>query len=711
MLFVTLLTVAMAGSIAQAGDLGTRPLEELLLDWEHRAHLVHQHEFQHRPLQLGGTGTIAGFVTAADTMLGLEGYTVWLKNDAGERMTVDTAVDGSYSFSGLAADTYYVGTDIIDATIEYVGEMYTPTGGHPCYRCDLVPEGALALGDGATLSDINLELAVGGTISGSVMAGGTPAEAFQVRAAHPQYWRLPAYTDGAGNYTVVGLPDLDYRVFVGRDVSINFVNEIYPDVRCNPFSCGGMILNGAGVPVSVIGGVGPTDIDFALEPGSVISGVVNDADTMMPITEPFGFVNAIDESGFQASLALFFPPASSYVIAGLLPGEYYLEATERQSHVRELYPNQFCPFGGCNRREIGTPVSVGDNQTLTGIDFYLDRGGHVTLDITDGVDQIDDAYFSIIDESGAVAGGGYLGSGGVISTDRAVPPGVYFIRTGLDWLGNFSNPYVDELLAMPPTSCVGYDCDPTTGTPITVTVGDNNDLGTIALQTGESVSGTVTDLAGTMPLAGVTVLFYTNDMPPVFAAYAETDTDGNFTVSGLLPGQYFALTNNGSQLPFPGTFPTSSDGWTDILYNGHQCPAGACDFHAIGDLITVPSRGAGLSFQQPIGAQISGRITNQATGFPIPQTAVDVYADGGVFAGRFFAADDGVYHTSGLLDGTYYLFTHNAGSMVDHHYGGQPCINGCVWSNATPVVVTTDSPATDIDLALASNRIFGDDFE
>lgn len=676
------------------------------------------------PTVRGSTASVSGTITGADTMAGLDGVFVWLV-DANGSYIQHTNADavGAYTFTGLAEGDYTVLTELYG---NYVAEVYTTTGGQICYRCEIPSNAYFNVPDGAAVGGIDLELAVGSSISGTVTSGGVGVPDMGVAAFNIQYDATGSTVTAAdGTYTIQGLPDLEFRAFINRyDVSVNLVSELYDNIPCNPNSCSALAYEGMGAPLTIVGGAPITGIDFDLAPGATISGVVNDAITMMPISEPIGFLSLFDATVRQQAYVLVWgtsnpPPdnTAAYTIAGLLPGDYLLEASERDNHVRELYPNQHCPWSGCRRGVIGTPLTVGAGATLSGIDFFLDRGGDIKLEMTDGVNPVDlDAFFQVFGLSGDVMGGGFhQGADGWV-TARPLPAGDYYVRTGSDWGGKFTYPYVDELYRTPETNCVGYTCDVTTGTPVTVTVGAVTDIGMIDLAMGASVSGTVTEIGSSTPIPNVFVLFYTDDVPPVFAAWDETDAMGNFTVEGLLPGNYFALTNNRSNLPFPGYFPTSAVGWVDILYDSHPCPGGTCDFHATGDLITVPAspsptRGGGIVIEQPAGAQILGRVTDQEQGLPVPDTRIDVWDDTGILVAGFYADQTGRYRTAGLADGTYYLTTDNPGALVDGHYDGPPCSNGCSWARGTPVFVTEASPAEDIDFALPANRIFSSDLE
>lgn len=683
-----------------------------------------------RRKSISGTATVSGALTDATTLSGIEFGQVYLRDEPGT-IFLSTQADssGSFSFTGLAAGTYFV-YSATRSSFAYVDELYTPAGDYPCAHCPLVPEAQIVVADGAIVTGIDMALEVGATISGTVTDSvGVPIQDWTAVAYNAQYFWDGGRTDAAGAYSIGNLPNLEFRVYLRQysaspNQTPNLRTEIYPNVACNPFDCASLAAEGMGSALTIVGGSGITAVDFALEPGAVISGTIYDAVSMLPISETQGSLLLVDATGRNQGFLTYYGtsgPApindATYSIGGLLPGDYFLEASENTNHVREIHPDVHCPWSGCQRVLIGTPISLGANTVASGTDFYLDQGGHITVTVRDSstmlpIDSLF-SYFQVIDSAGKVAGGGFSpAQNGQMATARAVPAGTYTVRTGNDFGGTFTYPYIDQLFASPATTCVGYDCDYLSGTPVSVTIGTNNDIGNIDLDMGATISGTVTELGSSTPIPDVFVLIYNDDVPPVFSAMTTTLSDGSFSITGLLPGDYFVLTNNGSNLPVPGFYPKPVGTWVDILYNGQPCPGGSCDFHAIGDVVTVSStRGASLVIEQSPGAQISGRLTSLAQGLPIANGQVDVFNDQGARVASFFSDDDGYYLTTGLLDGTYYLLSNVDGALIDTAYGGVLCSTGCDWTDATPVMVTEAQPATDIDLVLRANYIFGNGLE
>ncbi|MCF6300715.1 MAG: carboxypeptidase-like regulatory domain-containing protein [Proteobacteria bacterium] len=324
----------------------------------------------------------------------------------------------------------------------------------------------------------------------------------------------------------------------------------------------------------------------------------------------------------------------------------------------------------------------------------------------------------MFDAAGEVAGGGTVSSPGPNGTGayvlrRSIAPGNYTLRTGSMFSGSFNEPYIEELY--PNIACPGETCDFSSagpGTPITVTLSTTTAPIDLALSIGNSISGTITELGGGAVIADVHVLIYDDSVPPRFAAWDTTDAAGNFTVRGLPNGNYYALTNNGSNLPFMGRSPTDPAGWIDILHDGIACPGGSCDF-TTGDVIVVPTpRGVGISINLSQGATIAGKITDFNLQSGIADIVVNVFDDQGGFIASYQTNTLGDYITSGLPAGTYYLTTSSNEVLVDTIYGGGNCfIDNCDPLTGTPIVVANQQVVSGFDMVLRSNLLFKGTFE
>src|SRR5690606_38045402 len=184
-------------------------------------------------------------------------------------------------------------------------------------------------------------------------------------------------------------------------------------------------------------------------------------------------------------------------------------------------------------------------------------------------------YLQFYDAAGEVAGGAYVDPvTGDYESARALPPGDYAVRTGTMFHGEFTPGYIMEKYDLAGNiDCPGITCDLTTA-DVTVAVNATEPNIDFALDPGFSFSGTINDLVSASPLANVHVLVY--DDSGVFAHWATTDVNGDFTVSGLPAGTYYAKNNNGSNLPFMGLLLSAVGSWVYILYHILNCPGSAC---------------------------------------------------------------------------------------------------------------------------------------
>ena len=103
-----------------------------------------------------------------------------------------------------------------------------------------------------------------------------------------------------------------------------------------------------------------------------------------------------------------------------------------------------------------------------------------------------DGGVHIYDTSGNWVSSGYTDSSGNY-TAGGLPTGNYFAVSY-----NYSGGYVDELYDN--FTCSFGNCDPTTGTPVAVTVSNDTPSINFALDFGGSFSGMVTDAATNLPI-------------------------------------------------------------------------------------------------------------------------------------------------------------------------------------------------------------------
>ncbi len=210
---------------------------------------------------------------------------------------INFALDAGGSLSGTVTDDE--GTPLSQIRVELLGfpEFYTCTdengeyvlSGIPAEEEDLLvprasvdpscpnshpdyaPETCLTCGlytRETPSSDIDFTLELGGMISGTVTseASGLPLEGIQVCAQDDNSQKFCGLTDADGDYTINKLPAFDaYKVKVVAD---GWALEYYNDNHQKRWA--------AAVPV--VSAQTTSGINFALEPGGLVSGTVTDAE-------------------------------------------------------------------------------------------------------------------------------------------------------------------------------------------------------------------------------------------------------------------------------------------------------------------------------------------------------------------------------------------------------------------------------------------------
>ena len=185
------------------------------------------------------------------------------------------------------------------------------------------------------------------------------------------------------------------------------------------------------------------------------------------------------------------------------------------------------------------------------------------------------------------------------------------------------------------------------GTPVNVTSGKLLTGLNIHLQTGATISGTLTDRVTHGALyAYPRFTLYTPAGVLVTSVDIPMDvTTGAYSIVGLAPGNYYLVADE--QFGF-------NSGYYPNVYGGSDCdptdPSGlpACSFAGVTPL-TVPAEGlTNIDFQLSGGGSISGHVIDAATGLGIPGVQVNVCT-----LPNYYATAGGITDASG-----FYLITH-----------------------------------------------------
>ncbi len=494
------------------------------------------------------------------------------------------------------------------------------------------------------------------------------------------------YTDGSGNYSVERLTTGTF--FAATDTYLDFIDELYQEISCpggSPYGCDPI----TGTPIAVTLSATTSGIDFTLEPLGTISGALTDEATGDPLSSIK--VRIWNAAGY--SVDYDYSDASGYYeVTGLETGTYFATA-ESSSYFDELYDDLPCPGGGSSGCDptTGTPIAVTVGAANAGIDFALDRGGSISGTVTESAtgEPVRWIDVEIWDAAGSHVGYDETNSSGIY-TVNGLATGTYFATTDA-YYSDFSDELYDDL------PCPGggfYGCDPTTGTPIAVTIGADTSGVDFALDTLGAISGTVTDAVTGEPIPYADVEVWNSAGSLVEWGYG--DSSGNYTVTGLAAGTYFVTTD----------MYYYDYAYVDELYDNLPCPGGySCD-PTTGTPISVSnsSTTSGIDFALDRLGALSGTVTAAATGAPLADVEVRAWDVGGSNVRSGWTDSAGVYTIDRLASGTYYVTTRNYDDYLDELYDDIPCLgggsSGCTPTKGTPVVVTANTTTRHIHFAL-----------
>jgi uncharacterized surface anchored protein len=199
---------------------------------------------------------------------------------------------------------------------------------------------------------VNFELAPLGSISGLVsdQATGDPVPGALVKAFSEKRQSKMAFravTDENGVYAFAGLPEGDYIVVAAAE---EYLPEFYQEADS--------IRNAT--LVTVENGVDVQDINFTLERGGTLRGIVTAEESGAPIAN--AIVHLSLENGYSKRSEKT-DENGAYEFNGLRNGTYYAVA-EARGYLREWYSE-------ATARDEATPIEVTTSSTVEGIDFTL----------------------------------------------------------------------------------------------------------------------------------------------------------------------------------------------------------------------------------------------------------------------------------------------------------------------------------------------------
>jgi len=454
-----------------------------------------------------------------------------------------TDENGNYKISGLPGGTYF----LLAYANGYIPEIYdnatSPLSANP-----------VVVAPNTEVTDINFALSKGGSISGHVANENSEGIAgIKVTAifndsdfGNGMSFLAPilqiAVTDADGNYKIEGLKQGTYTVSAIMQAGASIMVKFYDD-QTNPDDA---------TPVDVIAGQNTPDIDFMFAmPTGAISGHVKDADGNPLQGVHISVVGKMDSVFYNFgrlwNIGVVTTDADGYYeVKNLAPGDYYVSAV-----IWDWFNSKVVWYDNVESFGEATPVAVGDNETITDIDFNMDvdsQFGSVSGKVVSDDDgsPIAWAYLEAVPVNGRSWGPFKRPLPSMISfTDADGNYSLKLLRDGDYYISVRKNGYHEY-----------YDdaADKNAATPVTVTDGADTPDINFSIPAfpadGSKISGVVTDDSTGSPIAGAVVTIFPTIHHPNFDGnfgnwsrilYTTiTDENGQYLLGGIPAGTYVA---------------------------------------------------------------------------------------------------------------------------------------------------------------------------
>lgn len=561
-------------------------------------------------------GTITGTVTDSVSTLPISGATVQVLDGTTVIQTVTTNGSGVYSADNLAPGQYTVNASATGYQTESRGASVT-AGGTTTENFALDP----------------LPGEIAGTVTDSVTTN--PIDGALVEVYSGPTLVGFANTDVNGDYSIPSLAPGSYTVTAS---ATGYQSETV----------------GASVTSSTT-----TTVDFALDPSpGIISGIVTDADTTLPISgasvtvysgtnivgsaftdsngfyevadlNPGGYVVNASASGYQAQgkgaivlagntstvdFALVpipgeisgtvtdavttnpIPGATIQVFRGVIPIASALTDSSGNYTIGNLAPDSYTVLASASGYQSDSKGAIVSSGVTTTVDFALQPDpGTIAGTVTDAV-----TTNPILGATVRVYSGQTLE--GTATTDvngdysiTGLAPGVYTVEASAT---DYQSASQGASVVSNVTTTVDFALDPDPG----------------------AIEGTITDAVSLAPIAGATVTVLQG---VTVVGSALTDANGDYSISGLAPGSYLVVaTATNYQTGFSGGIVTSN---------------------------TITQVDIALS---PLPGSLSGTVINSFNSDPIPGAVIAVYS-GSTLVASTLTDSNGDYSISGLAPGNY----------------------------------------------------------
>ena len=614
-------------------------------------------------LNIGPGGAIEGTVTDAETGEPVVDATLEAWTGDGQYAGhAFTDLEGNYVVPGLSSGDHFLHI----SAPGYLPEVFDDLPCPPSLGCQPWTGTPIPVMLGVATAGVDVALHQGGSISGKVTRALTGDA---IRDLAVQIWDGQgnevgyAYTSEEGIYSLSGLYAGTYYATTSND---RYRDELYDDIPCPGGGYGGCDPT-TGYPIEVGFGDTTGGIDFALERLGRITGEVTEATTGGPALSVF--VDAWDEDGQFAGNGFVFG-TGLYEIGGLDAGNYHL-TTDSPVHFDELYDDLPCE-PDCDPT-AGTPVEVSLNATTPGIDFALERLGAIAGTVTNqATGSPIAAVVYIWDSSGNEAAYGFADSGTGSYLAEGLVPGTYTATAD-------ASINQDELYDDMP--CPHGDCDPTSGTPIEVSLNTVTGGVDFALKRLGVIMGRVRQSITGHPIGGATVDVYAPG--GLFITSGFTDSAGYYIAVGLDPGTHFAVAH---------AYDHVGEVWANMPCTEGCDLASGTPIETRLDVVTD-----GIEFTLDRLGSISGHVSH--AGRPVADARVSIYDSSGFFRRDAYSDPAGDYTVGGLSPESHFALVDHA-QLDSELYDGIPCADGCEPTAGTPIAVDLNATTAGIDFDL-----------
>jgi len=642
-------------------------------------------------LGLGATcaqaATVNGAVRRSDNNAPIVGAFVNLlllseNGDLVQFLGATTDAGGNYSRAGLTDGDWRAFAGATGFASEAYRETPCPASGcFPTFPGDLIP-----LAGAQIVNGIDFTLEPHGTVTGTVRRADTQALLANVNvlAVTASVLAIGSGTTDANGVYAMSLPaGAHYIITSNQDA---WIDQLHDGIPCAFARCD----FSAAPTVSVVSNQTTPGIDFALERGARLGGLLTDLGTSLPVQV------VVSMQLYDAAGQILAAPDSNgdgtwRIGAGLPSGNYRVVAQPFGTYGSMVWDNLPCT----GELEADCDPLAGDLIAATapaennGIDFALRRViGELRGRVTElaGGTPLANVQVEVLPVLAPVGPQSAFTDANGDWSLFGLPPGQYLVVANTP-----GPPLLSE--RSPGNQCLTeFECG-ATPQPLTLATGELRTNIDFALAPAGSIEIGLRNADTAALMAGEgRVLLPTSPIPRQF-----------FTNSGA-PGTVTVL--NGGPVHFAGRASACGPG-SDIECLGESFPDNPCvsllcelaDSQAVN--VAKGQAVTGIELVLGAGATIEGTITAAAGGLPIPSVTVEI-STGDVLVANAATDSDGRYRAVGLGTGPYFARTRTFTGFIDELYDDLPCpAAACSASTGTPLLLAPAGSRTGIDFALA----------